>query len=49
MKVQVLPVRMVPVIHGTEASVLSTILHEVYEQGLIAESAKYYVIYKLSV
>jgi len=41
MKVQVFSVRVVPEIHDTEASVLSTKLHEVYEQGLVAESAKY--------
>jgi hypothetical protein len=41
MKLQVFPVRVVPVIHGTGASLLSTILQEVYEQGLVSESAKY--------
>ena len=41
LKVQVFPVRVASVIHSTETSVLSTILHEVYEQGLVAESVKY--------
>jgi len=41
LKVHVFPVRVVPVIQSTTAPVLSTILHYVYEQGFVAELAKY--------
>ena len=41
MKVQVLPVRVVPVIHVMTDPALSTILHEEYAHGLIVESVKY--------
>jgi hypothetical protein len=41
LKVQLFPVRVAPVIHATAAPVLSTILHYVYKQGLVAELAKY--------
>lgn len=41
LKVQIFPVRVAPVIHVTTAPVLSTILHYVYEQGLVAELVKY--------
>jgi len=35
------PVRVDLEIHGTSFSSLSTILHEVYKQGLVVESMKY--------
>ena len=41
MKVQAFPVRVAPVIHDTEPPVLSTTLHDVYEQGFVTESVKY--------
>jgi len=40
-KVQVFPVRVAPFIHSTAAPVLSTILQNVYKQGLVVESMKY--------
>ena len=42
------PLRAASVIHGTETSVLSTILHEVYKQGLVAESVKYWAMSRLA-
>lgn len=41
LKEQTLPVKVASVIHFTGAPVLSTKLHNVYEQGLVAESVKY--------
>jgi hypothetical protein len=41
LKLQIFPTREASLIHDTRVSVLSTILHEVYEQGLVAESVKY--------
>ena len=44
LKLQIFPTREASLIHDTRVSVLSTILHEVYEQGLVAESVKYWVM-----
>ena len=47
-KVQILLVRLAPLIQGIESPDEFTILHAVYEQGLVVESVKYYVVSRLN-
>ena len=40
LKLQVLPIRVVPVIHFIADPTLSTIMHEVYKHGFLVDSMK---------
>ena len=48
LKVQILLVRVAPVIQVIGTPAEFTMLHAVYSQGLVVESVKYYVVSKLN-